>query len=593
MASDAAPEIGSTAPAERIPAAYPNEAPPPTNTTPEPFASGADHATLPGRSKVTLSHRDERMKIADMLRCVAATWIAVIATALTGFFLTPLILHKLGDEAYGLWVLTVAITDYYLFLRVGLRSAVVRYVSRFLALGDLESVNRYLVSGFYFYSAVGVLIIGLTLALVPKLPSYFGVHSQFRHAVTALFMLAGLAQALDFLLNIFEGGLESVGRFDMLYGARVGALVLRVVLILYILHHGGGLFAVGATTILCSLCLRCTAIPFLFHQIPGLSLHPRWAEWKALKEMIKYGVVTFFVELGQKLRISVYPLVIAKLISAVAVTMMALPMRLLAFPMEGATAMTEFVNPLSSQIEAHQDFARLRRVLVMSAQACVLVLAPMAAVLLLLGKQILTFWVGKQYSGAYSILVLLTIGWSADALQASTQAMLFGLGRHKGLIFYRTLEGVLIAILGIGFTKLWGVWGCALGMAIPLVIVNLFLLPRHICKMIDLPISIYVRDGVLRTAGLTIPTIVGLLLMRPLFDISVWTGLIPFVLIGGAIYVLTLVAAVYFGGSRVAWIHLGILDIVANHLLSRRRTSRFLAVIYGAVVQAPVTSSKT
>src|SRR5881227_1502275 len=77
----------------------------------------------------------------------------------------------------------------------------------------------------------------------------------------SLFLLAGLVQGLTLPLLVFVSSLEAAGRFDQVYLTTVTCLALRVAAIIYVLHAGGGLFAVGATTILSQLLAYCIQVP--------------------------------------------------------------------------------------------------------------------------------------------------------------------------------------------------------------------------------------------------------------------------------------------------------------------------------------------
>ena len=57
------------------------------------------------------------MRLSLILRSATATWVAVLVAAVAR--LSPFILHRLGDEACCFWVLVVALTNYYMSLRVG------------------------------------------------------------------------------------------------------------------------------------------------------------------------------------------------------------------------------------------------------------------------------------------------------------------------------------------------------------------------------------------------------------------------------------------------------------------------------------------
>jgi len=72
----------------------------------------------------------------QIVKNVSSNWFALIVNVLVGIFLSPFILHRLGDAAFGIWVLIFSITGYYGLFDLGIRSSVVRYVSKAKATGE-------------------------------------------------------------------------------------------------------------------------------------------------------------------------------------------------------------------------------------------------------------------------------------------------------------------------------------------------------------------------------------------------------------------------------------------------------------------------
>ena len=52
------------------------------------------------------------------------------------FFFRPSFVHHLGDAAFGIWVLIFAVTGYYGLFDLGIRSSIIRYVSKYTATDD-------------------------------------------------------------------------------------------------------------------------------------------------------------------------------------------------------------------------------------------------------------------------------------------------------------------------------------------------------------------------------------------------------------------------------------------------------------------------
>src|SRR6266404_935706 len=65
----------------------------------------------------------------QIARAASANWIALVITFVVAFFLTPFVIHRLGQLSYGIWTLVVSMVSYFGLFDLGLRSAVTRFVA--------------------------------------------------------------------------------------------------------------------------------------------------------------------------------------------------------------------------------------------------------------------------------------------------------------------------------------------------------------------------------------------------------------------------------------------------------------------------------
>jgi O-antigen/teichoic acid export membrane protein len=234
--------------------------------------------------------------------------------------------------------------------------------------------------------------------------------------------------------------------------------------------------------------------------------------------------------------------------------------------------MTEIVNPVSSQLEARNDFVTLRRLIQLSVQSSFLILVPLAIFLFVFGGDLISLWVGPHYASTYPLLVLLTLGLGASATQCSAQSMLFGIERHKKLVWYRLGEGLSIVLIGSACLRIWGLVGFAVVIAGTLMLTSLVLLPRHVCNILELPFGVYLKEACLKPCIVVLPTIAVLVFLRLFWVVDTWPILICILLLAASIYVLTLLLLMFRvpHGSR-GWFSIGILEVLAKKL---RRGSR-------------------
>src|SRR5450759_5129575 len=100
-----------------------------------------------------------------LFKNVGSSWFALGLNILIGLFLSPYILHHLGDEAFGLWVLIFSITGYYGLFDLGIRSSIIRYVAKYSTLAKNEELNRLINTAFFTYSGIGTVAILITITV--------------------------------------------------------------------------------------------------------------------------------------------------------------------------------------------------------------------------------------------------------------------------------------------------------------------------------------------------------------------------------------------------------------------------------------------
>ena len=69
-------------------------------------------------------------RIKNIARNVLSNWFSLLVTTVTAFFLSPFVVHHLGNLAYGVWVIIMSLVAYMNLLDLGLRGAITRFVSK-------------------------------------------------------------------------------------------------------------------------------------------------------------------------------------------------------------------------------------------------------------------------------------------------------------------------------------------------------------------------------------------------------------------------------------------------------------------------------
>lgn len=472
---------------------------------------------------------------AQAAKNVAAIWGNILVHALVGFLLAPLILHKLGDELFSLWILIFSLTGYYGLLDLGVRSSIIRYVAKFVATGDEDQLQRFLSSGLSFYVMVALIVLLLTGVGCFYLQFLFKIPSAHLGAARVLFLLAGTGVALSFPLSVFAGVLEGLQRYTWLHLSQLGVTLLRGLLTVIALGRGGGLLELGAITVAMNLLSYVIFMAVALRVLP-LRLRLRKIDGNAFRKLMVYGAFAFVILVAEKLRFQSDAIVIGAFLSSTAITAFSIGSKLVEYSTYAVRGMTTIITPMSSQFHATGDFVRLRQTLVAGNRACALIVLPLCVVLVILGKSIIEVWMGARYVSSYSVLLLLVVPRSIYLAQSTSTRILLGMGKHRTLAFVLLLEGGINVIFSILLVRRFGVVGVALGTAIPLACTSLFFLPRHICGQLEIPLSRFLSRTYVLPLALCVPLAGVLAFVQREFPAHGYGGLMLQIACGGTIY---------------------------------------------------------
>jgi O-antigen/teichoic acid export membrane protein len=470
------------------------------------------------------------------LKNIGSNWFGLATNLIVGFFLSPFILHRLGDDAFGLWILVFSLTGYYGLFDFGIRSSIVRYVAQFTATGDEDSLTRFVNTGICTYGGIGLLLFMVTITASFYVDSLFRIPPAFHGTARTLFLVVGTAVSLGFPLSVFAGVLEGLQKFQWLSLTQVGYNLLRALLIVLALTHGGGLVTIAIISVILNLSTYGVYIAAVLRLAP-INYAVKYVDHESFRKMLSYGSITFIAIIASQLRFYSDATVIGIFISSAAITYFSIGSKLVSYSANVTQSMSQIFTPMSSEFNATGDKERLRRVFIQGNRACALIVFPICAALIVLGKSVIEVWVGAKYVPiAYVVLVLMIIADSTEMAQSASPKILFGMARHRTMALVRLFEGIVNLVLSIVLLRYYGVIGVALGTVIPQLCTNLLFLPEHLCRVLQVRLGTFLSQAYLAPMLLCAPLVAVLLLLQHLFHAHTCLELLAQMVTGGMVY---------------------------------------------------------
>jgi len=466
-----------------------------------------------------------------------ANWLSLITSSIVGFLLAPFVLHRLGDSAYGLYYLIISATSYYGLLSLGVRSSVVRYVANFKATGNEEDLCRVVNTCFFSYLVLGSLVFGLTLLGSAYVDAFFKISPSFLRDAQLLFIISGTALAINFPLSVFSGILEGLQKFYLMSPFEIFCTLLRAGLVVFFLDRGLGLLTVALITCGINMVLYNVFCIIVVMRIQKLHWGLRFIDRRTFRLVAHYSLNSFVVTLSGMLRGGAENIVTGIFISPAAITFYSIGEKLSEYIGRIVRNLAFIFIPMASHLHATNDETRMRKLFVEGNRICTFISFPFAALLIIMGKPIISLWMGPQYvAKSYIILVLLTVPAALWFSQATSTRILYGINQHVWLAKVYPIEGAASLAISLLLVRRLGIVGVAMGAAIPLVFTGMFVIAPHLCKILKMSLLQAFAQTYLPPLGMCVPLIFVLLLFRWFSPTPSLSLLIVQVVSGGAVY---------------------------------------------------------
>jgi O-antigen/teichoic acid export membrane protein len=157
-----------------------------------------------------------------LARNVATRYLALIVEAGLGIVVLPYTVTHLGTAAYGLWMLTTSVTQYFTTLQLGYGGALVKFVAEFRARQDRQALNEVLSTMYWVYTAIGAVAYLLAIIVAWFLPRWFNLGPEEARVGQLVLLISAAQIALFFPFSVFGGVINGFERFYVNNGVERG-----------------------------------------------------------------------------------------------------------------------------------------------------------------------------------------------------------------------------------------------------------------------------------------------------------------------------------------------------------------------------------
>lgn len=394
-----------------------------------------------------------------------------VLTTLVGLWLTPFLLHRIGQHDYGLWLVGTQLMFYLALLDLGVVALLPRETA--FATGRAKSIEEAADLPVIVGQTVRLILWQMPLVILAALIAWFMMPADWeglRHPIGIVL----LAFVLTFPLRIFGAVLH--GLQDLAFLGRIGIIsyLLSSGVTVALVFAGWGLYALAVGWTVLQLMGAVTGWYRLRTQFQTV-LPREWPElpWPTARTRLTQGFWVSLSQIAQVLLNGTDILIIGKLFGPAAVVPFVCTGKMIGVLSNQPQMLMAAAGPALSQMKVGESRERVSEVCIALGQAVLMLSGAVVCVVLAVNQGFVVRWVGAgQYGGVWlTALILLSMLLRHWNLTIAYTLLCFGYERR--LCLTALVDG-LVSVGGVWlFVRLYGLTGAPLGMIVGACLISL------------------------------------------------------------------------------------------------------------------------
>lgn len=416
-------------------------------------------------------HYSGRLLTRNVFYSIMGQSIPLIVALVT----TPVIVHGLGTERFGVLTLAWMAVGYFSLFDMGIGRATTKFVAEYIARGEFNSLPQLIWTSIAMLLGLGLLG-GLVIAmLTPWLVNYILKIPPILISETTMTFYV-LALSVPFVLGTsgVRGVLEAQQRFGLVNAIKTPASITSFIVPVLILPFSNNLYHIVAVLVISRflvflIYLYCciTSLPILKQiQLPSIL---------CTKELLKFGGWLTVSNIISPFMAYMDRFIIGSMLSMSAVAYYVTPYDLVTKLWIISGSLLGVLFPVFSSYSVNQK-EKISLLFERTVKYLLVILSPIVFFLIVLAEPFLEIWLGHEFA-AHSTLVLqiLSIGALICALAQVPLGAIQAMGRPDFTAKLHLFELPLYLVMMWFFIPKFGIVGAALAWLLRIIIDTIFL----------------------------------------------------------------------------------------------------------------------
>jgi len=423
-----------------------------------------------------------------------SNWVTLGLNLAIGFLLTPYIIGCLGTEGFGIWALVMSIIGYYGLLDLGVSSALIRYVARYAGQKKSDQLNEVVNTALVTYCLVGLIVVLLSFLLASPLARFFHIQEDNYESFRWVVWLLGITTAIRFPAKLFSVTILGYERFVLVNTVNIAEALLRGLFCFLVLYSGGGLIEISWVYTGLSIFVLFANFALLKLYFKHTAFSISLVKLRVARELFSFGFFTTIRHIGNILRLKLGAAIVGRCINIKAVGVYAIATLLSNYLMQLVIAAAGVTQPKLASIAGQEDKTRFPESVLRYSIIVSNLSVGFGVAAFLLAGDFIKLWVPETFTEVRTATVsfcILLVGLLPHLMTNVSVNALEAVYKHQYYAYQTILEGIANLMLSLLLVSRLGMYGVAVGAAIPGVLATCAVQPLYCCRIIGIKWSKY------------------------------------------------------------------------------------------------------
>lgn len=461
-------------------------------------------------------NRDRLMTVlATIARNVFSSWMGFGVQVLSTLLLTPIIIDKVGLEAYGVWLFLGSAVGYYGLIDIGLKAGITQSITRQIANREVAGLRARLSTYNPIMAVVGVSIILVATSAWQVIPHLFKISPNEMRNLTTVVLIQSTGIGFGISMVPYAAILVGLERYDISEGCAVFSKIVSSLMIYIGLSLGGGIVSLAiAYTIgtVIDSSLRFTFARKLLPEIKKVSWSISGKETSAL---MRNSYLNTVILLSRQVIHFSSSIIVGLMFGAASIPLYSIAGSFVEYATKIIMLSTRVLYPTMVALDKQGNEAQLLQLYKLSTKIAIGASVSILVVGAVWMKRFLTLWFANIeaaediINSTPTLFIILGASTVAIAAQRCGSQLLLAKDEVSVLAKLMALEAIATLLFSIGLGYFAGLKGLAVGTLIPCVMFSfLVYIPKHAdflnTNVVSLLSSVLTRPLIFGTAYLIV-----------------------------------------------------------------------------------------